>query len=646
MLGSGSEGTVWLARRRSDGRQFAIKLYRPAPAGDFEAYLTILERLRSREYRYVPKIEEYGSTQEAGGTRLWVVMEYLPLGTLVALIAAERPRSGGLPEPRARQVLLSVAEAINYWLTTIGLNLLDLKPANFMIRRTDPLELVVVDLGGAVRMTLSQQYGAAVTTLAYMPPEGLAEWRSEHWPWWALGEIAYELITGRARFDLRDISSPVANRLTMQDRAFGRPDLAAVPGDRWRLLIAGLLTRVPEQRWGYDQVKRWAKGENPPVYEGTATGRTGPAKPPIVFEHRNYHAVAELAAAMADQPSAAAQWLQGPGREALIRWLDADPKDTEFSRDHLYGLTGPDGERRAHRAVTVFVATYLPDREPAYRGHPVTAEGLLALARQGSSGDRLLSEMLSEGIVQIAAQCACDHQDCGRHCAILEQVATEVPRIAEEVERRVQETGSQVTTAGFGGTWQRIEPAEQDMIRSRAVALTLAPASKRGLLEPTHSVTARNLDWWSQARKAAQRADARTIPGRVAVITALVMATRAASVGTARETREQQARQAREAPRRRVDRRLITWAVILIVTVGAPIGLGILWHKHLMSLNTSPPPDPRAIPGGKNMATYGPEFVFGAAVVAACLAWPCSAPPGPAGACRGSWRACCYWGSA
>ena len=144
VLGSGSEGTVWLARRRTDGRQFAIKLYRPAPAGDFEAYLTILERLRSREYRYVPKIEEYGSTQEAGGTRLWVVMEYLPLGTLVALMAAERPRTGGLPEPRAKQVLLSVAEAINYWLTTIGLNLLDLKPANFMIRRADPLELVVV----------------------------------------------------------------------------------------------------------------------------------------------------------------------------------------------------------------------------------------------------------------------------------------------------------------------------------------------------------------------------------------------------------------------------------------------------------------------------------------------------------------------
>jgi len=65
--------------------------------------------------------------------------------------------------------------------------------------------------------------------------------------------------------------------------------------------------------------------------------------------------------------------------------------------------------------------------------------------------------------------------------------------------------------------------------------------------------------------------------------------------------------------------------------VAAPIGLGILWHKHLMSLNTSPPPDPRAIPGGKNMATYGPEFVFGAAVVAGLLGLALLRPPWTSG---------------
>lgn len=632
LIGSGTEGSVWLARRESDGRQFAVKVHRPAPPDHVEAYLTILERLRDPSLRFLPAIEEYGVTPGTAGGQLWVVMEYLPLGTLADLMARERVRGGGLPEPRAKQVVLCIAEAIRYWLGTIHVNLLDLKPANFMVRRSDPLELVVVDFGGAVRMTLSQQFGNAVTTLAYMPPEGLARWRSEHWPWWALGEITYELITGHTRFNLGDISSGVSDRLTLQDRAVGRPDLAAIPDPRWRLLAAGLLTRSPTHRWTYEQVRDWAASGSPAVYEDQAEGLTGPAKAPITYRHRGYHDPAGLAAAMADDPAQAATWLQGEGRESLLRWLDAQPRDTAYSRDYLYGLGGAGSDRRAHRAVTAFLATFQPDHAPSYQGHPVDADGLLELARLGSQGDQLLAAILDDGILEIAAGCDCGHTGCRSQCAVLEQVATEVPAITSAAEARVREVGEQVANAGDGAAWRPLTGADRAAMTSRAAVLTIAPDSRRGLLAPLSAIGVRNLGWWTEAKRAAQRADARTVSGRVAAVTALLLATRAPAVYAAQEARLLRERRARAAPRRRADRRLIIAAVALAVTAAGPIGLGIsVWRDHLMSLAATPPPDLRAVPGGAQMMNYLPAYVFGVLVLAGLLGLALLRPPWDAG---------------
>jgi hypothetical protein len=629
LLGSGAEGTVWLVRRIRDGREFALKVHLGTLAEQVNAYLGVLAHLDNPRFsRHVPHIEEYGTAATPAGAQVWVVMEYLAEGTLSDLISQAQKPGGGVPEPLARDIVLELAEAVHFWQTTVNMNPLDLKPANFMVRRASPRELVVTDFGGVVRMTLSQQYGVAVTTHAYMPPEGLAEWRAEPWPWWAVGEIAYELVTGRARFDLRDISRGVAKRLILQDRAVGQPDLSAVRDPRWRLLISGLLTRSPLHRWTYDQIRDWSAGQSPPVYDTAAPGRSGPAKAPILFQHDSYHDPVELAAAFADQSAAAAGWLQGAGRDALLRWLDAEPKDAAYPRDYLYGLSGPSSDRRAHRAVTAFIATYLPEQPPSYRGTTIDRDGLVRLARQGSEGEQVITEMLDDGILQIAAGCGCGHLECAGRCRVLDEAARDEPAITTAVEAAVAKVGEQVSTAGDGAAWKALSTAERVTIRARAVELTVAPEHKNALLQPAKLIAIRDVTWWPAANQAARRADVRTTSGRAAVITALVLASRAPAVFGAQEARERRAREVREAPRRRVDRRAAWWALAIAITVAGPLYLGRLWwHGHLMSVATSPPPDPRAIPGGAKMLAYAPEYLFGFLILLGLLGLVFLRPP-------------------
>ncbi len=309
-----------------------------------------------------------------------------------------------------------------------------------------------------------------------------------------------------------------------------------------------------------------------------------------------------MAAAFADEPATAAGWLQGAGRDAVLRWLDAEPKDAAYPRDYLYGLSGPGSDRRAHRAVTAFMATYLSERPPSYRGTTIDHDGLLRLACQGSEGQQVITEILDEGILQIAAGCGCDHAACAGRCRVLDEAARDEPIITAAVEAAVRKVGKQVNAAGDGAAWKELSAAERSMIRARAVELTIAPEHKNALLQPAKLIAIRDVAWWPAAKQAARRADGRTTSGRAAVITALVLASRAPAVFGAQEARERRAREAREAPRRRADRAAAWWALAVAITVAGPLYLGRLWwHDRLMSVATSPPPDPRAIPGGAKM---------------------------------------------
>jgi hypothetical protein len=69
---------------------------------------------------------------------------------------------------------------------------------------------------------------------------------------------------------------------------------------------------------------------------------------------------------------------------------------------------------------------------------------------------------------------------------------------------------------------------------------------------------------------------------------------------------------------------LAGWAIALIVTFGAPYGLGVLWLKHLSHPGVGPPPDPRAVPSAVH---FVPEWLFGGLVLLGLLGLLLVRPP-------------------
>ena len=210
-LGEGGMGEVWRARHRLLSRPAAIKLIRPALAGDgragvseeairrFEREAQVIARLRSP---HTVELFDFGMATDGA---FYYVMELLDGLDADSLLR----RFGPVPSDRAiyllRQVCHSLSEA-----QSCGLVHRDIKPANiFLCRYGEEYDFVkVLDFGivGAVRDTpggnLMHTRGDTVRgTPAFMAPEqALGTDLDGRADIYATGCLAYWLLTGQFVF--------------------------------------------------------------------------------------------------------------------------------------------------------------------------------------------------------------------------------------------------------------------------------------------------------------------------------------------------------------------------------------------------------------------------------------------------------------
>ena len=210
-LGEGGMGEVWRARHRMLSRPAAIKLIRPALAGDgragvseeairrFEREAQVIARLRSP---HTVELFDFGMATDGA---FYYVMELLDGLDADSLLR----RFGPVPSDRAiyllRQVCHSLSEA-----QSCGLVHRDIKPANiFLCRYGEEYDFVkVLDFGivGAVRDTpggnLMHTRGDTVRgTPAFMAPEqALGTDLDGRADIYATGCLAYWLLTGQFVF--------------------------------------------------------------------------------------------------------------------------------------------------------------------------------------------------------------------------------------------------------------------------------------------------------------------------------------------------------------------------------------------------------------------------------------------------------------
>lgn len=507
--GRGTEGAVWRCRRVDHDDEVAVKVNWVGRPMDQK----LLEHLGNPTFhRHVPRLHAHGILLTHRGEVAWVAMEFFEQSLGESL--AGRPQ----PPEQAVRLLEELANALEFWQQVVDRNPLDFKPDNLMIRRGRPDQIVIADFGGVSAFTASQQQGGPImAAVAYSPPEEVWNEKRTPWPWWALGEICYLMITGRTRFQ-QPTGEMARDEVIKRRRHVGTLDLDAVADPRWQLLIRGLLTRDSNDRWVAQEVRLWLDGGSPPVAQAAATTHL-PAHRPVTFvDGRAFTDPGELAVAMLDNWRQAAEWLTGTGRQLLLDWLLKEKLDHRFDTSHLRGLTSD--RARLHSAVLAFGASFAPEVTPRFRGQPVDPAGLVTILAS-ETGFRTARDLVESGALGIAGGYRCTHHGCtGPRCAVLDRAAADVTGLVPAVEEAIAGAVPDAGRATLTG-------AERDRLCGLALLSVIDPDQVTRLVRRADRWRRGTPAWWRTLRARAASADPRSHAGRVAILTAAVLRERA-----------------------------------------------------------------------------------------------------------------------
>jgi tRNA A-37 threonylcarbamoyl transferase component Bud32 len=204
-LGRGGMGTVYLAMDTALERRVAVKVIREDLVGSAEAAERFRQEARVAASFAHPNVVTVHDFGVAAGTRAFLVMELQEGGTLREGLRREKRFSTA----RALAILGDVAAALEA-AHRRQLVHRDLKPENIFLARNESGETAkVLDFGIAKFLSSATQQrtsdtapGAVLGTPRYMSPE---QWHGGEahpaWDVWALGVVAYEILTGAYPFD-------------------------------------------------------------------------------------------------------------------------------------------------------------------------------------------------------------------------------------------------------------------------------------------------------------------------------------------------------------------------------------------------------------------------------------------------------------
>jgi len=244
-LGRGGMGAVYLAEDLKHHRKVAVKVLRPELAATLgtERFLREIEVAARLQHPAILPLHDSG---EAAG---WVfyIMPWVEGESLRDRLA----RQGELPVEETVRILAEILDALAY-AHDKGVIHRDIKPDNIMLAGRHAL---LLDFGVAKALTASAEpsfvttTGMALGTPSYMAPEqAVADKEVDHRAdLYAVGVVAYELLTGRRPFAGNTAQAIVAAQMT-ETPADLRTYRPAVPVGLAQLVMRAL-ERRPADRW-------------------------------------------------------------------------------------------------------------------------------------------------------------------------------------------------------------------------------------------------------------------------------------------------------------------------------------------------------------------------------------------------------------
>lgn len=268
-LGGGGMSRVFLAHEAALSRRVVIKVLPPEMAAgvNAERFRREIQLAASLQHPHIVPLLTAGSA----GDLLWYVMPYIEGESLRVKLA----REGELPVGDAVRVLRDVADALAH-AHAHGVVHRDIKPDNILLSGKHAL---VADFGVARAMSASSgsstvtSLGVALGTPAYMAPEQAAadphiDHRADIY---ALGALAYEMLTGRTPFSAPTPQAMLAAHVTE----------SVTPVTRYRTTVPQGLAEVvmrclekkPADRWqSADEVQAQLEAMSTPTGGITPTG--------------------------------------------------------------------------------------------------------------------------------------------------------------------------------------------------------------------------------------------------------------------------------------------------------------------------------------------------------------------------------------
>lgn len=391
-LGDGGEGQIFRVVDRRDGHELAIKFYK-------DQHLTFSYDIHSQEYRehFRPEhtVEILDRKYNSAHGYWYDVMEYCPLGSLGS-------RVGKMLSPeRIREIAWEIAQALESMHPIVHG---DVKPDNILIRTEDPLDLVLTDFG-VTTVNLGDRTNVAndrhAGSIPYMAPEADRNSRAQG-DWWSLGITLLELVQGHNPFRQ---GGRLMEPRKIRERVTTEPvPLDEVTDPRTRQLLAGLLTRSIDKRWGFRQVSDWYQGKNVPVADdssfrpdairaSTARSLSDRADGPYIFAGQAYYVPEELGRALQGADSQA-QIGRGEDLAMLLDWLAPFEVLSDVKR-----VSSRAASLGADLTGSLISALLVPDGAPIYGALDLSdAAALQRLGLEGKDGD--VSDLYSKRVMR------------------------------------------------------------------------------------------------------------------------------------------------------------------------------------------------------------------------------------------------------